>query len=343
MKKSSIRFLKGKKVKKILAAVLAGMLLSAAVIAGIYYKSLKTDYQDETKSAIAMGTVVTSRVYDEFAALRNEKIISIVQQLEELISRNVKDSAVDRLNRGQTVSLGELSFLLASAKSVSEKTGGAFDLTIGNVTSLWDFGGDNERLPEKEEIEEALKTVDYTKVSSENGICSIGKGQNLDLGAVGKGYACDMIKAYLEGTETKGAVVSVGGSILAYGERNKAGDKWKIAIRHPRDEKAFLGTVFLDEGFVSTSGDYEKYFEKDGKRYHHILDARTGYPAESDLISVTIVAENGLLSDALSTACFILGSEEGKALAESCGVGAVFVDRDENISVIGDVDFKKAK
>ena len=108
----------------------------------------------------------------------------------------------------------------------------------------------------------------------------------------------------------------------------------------PANENEFLGVVSLDEGFVSTSGDYERYFEKDGKRYHHILDATTGYPAETDIISVTVVCDSGLVSDALSTACFILGEENSREILSEYNASAVFVDKDMNISTVGEIDFE---
>ena len=165
-------------------------------------------------------------------------------------------------------------------------------------------------------------------------------GVKIDLGAVGKGMACDMLKAYFDMSDMQGAIISVGGSILAWGDHNKAGDKWQIAIAHPRSEGEYLGVLSLDEGFVSTSGDYERYFEENGKRYHHIIDATKGYPAETDLVSVTIVCDSGIISDALSTACFILGEEKSMPLLEKYAASAIFVDKDMNISVVGDIDFE---
>ena len=337
--KKRVLLSKGKK-----AAVIILVIVAAAFAVGcaIYYNISKKDFDSSSKSAIAMGTVVTSRVYGDYSAVRNEDIITIVQQLENLISRNKSDSAVSRINGGRTVKLDELADEINAANAISRDSEGAFDLTIGGVSSLWDIGGESERKPTDSEITKALRTVDYKMIEVKESRVSVAEGQQLDLGAIGKGRACDLVKAYLESNDAPGAVVSVGGSILAYGKRNKAGDKWRIAIKHPRNESGFLGTILLDEGFVSTSGDYEKYFEEDGRRYHHILDARTGYPADSNLISVTIICNNGLLSDALSTACFILGSEKGALLAEKYGAAAIFVDKDENITTIGDVEFEKA-
>ena len=139
----------------------------------------------------------------------------------------------------------------------------------------------------------------------------------------------------------KGAVLSVGGSIGVFGARGKDGDPWRIGVRDPFSDSGQLGVITLQEGFVSTSGDYEKYFEQDGRRYFHILDATTGYPAKSGLKSVSVVCDNGLLSDALSTACFLLGEEASHALLEQYGASAVFVDAEGNISIFGDIDFER--
>lgn len=331
------------KSKKILCCVLCLVIAVAAVSGIIYYRNTKTEYDSSTKNAIAMGTVITAKTYGEYTALSNEEIISAIQKLDDVISWRSDSSVVSALNRDGKVNFSQLTDVVNLCNKVSKDSSGAFDITVGNVSNLWGFGTDNERIPEKSEIEKALKTVDYKMLKVNGTEISCADGQFIDLGSVGKGYACDMIYQYLKASDLKGGVVSVGGSIVACGNRNKAGDKWRIAIKHPRKEQAFLGTIEISEGFVSTSGDYERYFEKDAIRYHHLLDARTGYPANSGLVSVTIVSDNGLLSDALSTACFVLGLEEGTKLAEKYGVSAIFVDSEERITVVGDVSFKEAQ
>ena len=299
-------------------------------------------YEMAEKSFIGMDTVITAKIYgDTGREVHLQPIQNLVIGLEEKISRFKKDSEIFRLNKGEKITDTTVYSTLIPLKKFCEETDGAFDFTVGKLSDLWGIDSDKEEIPSQQEIEKVLKSVDYTKIT-DNGLSVSfdGKGE-VDLGAVGKGIACDMIKTYLETTEVKGAVVSVGGSILAYGDYNKKGEKWSIAIRHPRNENEFLGIIKLAEGFVSTSGDYERYFEKDGIRYHHIFDARTGYPASSGLISVTVVASTGMLSDALSTACFILGAEESKALLEKYSASAVFVDEEMNITTVGEIDFEK--
>lgn len=157
----------------------------------------------------------------------------------------------------------------------------------------------------------------------------------LDLGAVGKGIACDVAQNYLkQQKEVSGAVIAVGGSILLYGSKAD-GSNWKVAVQNPRGQDGEAMGVLSLSGTtnVSTSGDYEKYFMQDGKRYHHILDPSTGYPADSGLISVTVVSDNGLLSDGLSTACFVLGKEKGQKLLESYGAEGIFIDQNKKVTV----------
>ena len=206
------------------------------------------------------------------------------------------------------------------------KEKGSEDLTAGPDRDKAEAG----KYVTEERGEEKAKVSEAAEIRLENQ-CS------LDLGAVGKGIACDEVRRYLDrepaGT-VKGAVVSVGGSILTYGTKPD-GSPWTVAIRDPRaDEGEVMGVISTDRNAViSTSGDYEKYFEEKGKRYHHILDPRTGYPAQSGLMSVTVVSENGLLSDGLSTACFVLGKEKGLKLLEKYEAEGIFIDTDKNVTV----------
>lgn len=163
----------------------------------------------------------------------------------------------------------------------------------------------------------------------------IGDKCTLDLGAVGKGIACDVVQDYLKKQkEVSGAVIAVGGSILLYGSKADGSD-WNVAVQNPRGQDGEAMGVLSLSGTtnVSTSGDYEKYFMQDGKRYHHILDPSTGYPADSGLISVTIVSDSGLLSDGLSTVCFVLGKEKGEKLLETYGAEGVFIDQNKKVTV----------
>lgn len=239
---------------------------------------------------------------------------------------------------------------------VSKDSGGALDVTLGRLSRLWNLdelavlagngemaaadeelgqiegnGGVADRIsiPMAEQIQVALEDCGFDRVQLSDGAISLPAGMQLDLGAVGKGIACDRVREYLRSQpQIVGAVVAVGGSVVTYGQKPD-GSSWKVAIMHPREEGGYLGILSLNgEQCVSTSGDYERYVMVDGERYHHILDPSTGYPARSGLCSVTIVCDSGLLADALSTACFVLGPEQGLALARDYGAEALLVEED---------------
>ena len=328
--------LRRKPFVSVIVLVLASLIVVTYLLLD---RSRRAEYPVETETGIAMGTVVSMKLYDDSTPNLTKQAMALIESLEKEISLRVDGSAVDVLNQTGKCESETVASVVCVCTPISAATDGAFDLTIGKVSALWDFGGENERLPDADEIKEALSTVDYTAVQAQPDSVSCNAGQHLDLGAVGKGLACDLVKSYLLTQSIRGGVISVGGSICAFGTRNRAGEPWRVAIRHPRRDDALLGVISLKEGCVSTSGDYEKYFEQDGKRYFHILDARTGYPAETDLCSVTVVCDNGLLSDALSTACFLFGKEASKPLLEKFDAAAIFVDRDETVSTFGSVDF----
>lgn len=326
-----------KKVIIVVAAVICVALLTA-----LYFWNYNREkrYDCSEKNAVAMGTIVSQKLYGEGSAKHIEKISTLINALDDEISWREESSAVAKINSGEAVKSRQVTDIIEKCLQVTKDSDGVFDITVGGVTRLWNIGEDSQRVPAKKEIDSELQNVGSDKVSINSNTISVQDGTKLDLGAVGKGAACDNVMTYLKASDIKGAVVSVGGSIVAYGKYNKKGDKWRIAIKHPRNENEYLGVISISEGFVSTSGDYERYFEQDGKRYHHIIDATSGYPADSGIISVTVVCDSGILSDALSTACFILGEQKSKSLLEKYNASAIFVDSELNVSVVGDIDFE---
>ena len=326
--------------KKIISTALTVLLLVSAVGLFVFYNQRHERFDGSEKSSIAMGTILTQKVYGDTASKDIENIKAVVDGLDDTISWRKNASDIAKLNSGATIKSAYIRDLVSQCSEVSALSGGVFDITVGGVSQLWSIGEEDERIPADEEIKAELQNVGYGKIRFGEDSLSLSEGVKLDLGAVGKGAACDMVKAYLDMSDAEGAIVSVGGSILAWGNYNKAGDKWQIAVAHPRSEGEYLGILSIDEGFVSTSGDYERYFEKDGKRYHHILDATNGYPAETETISATVICDSGAMADALSTACFILGREKSESILEKYGASAIFVDKDLDISIVGEVDFE---
>lgn len=298
----------------------------------------------------AMGTVIRQSLYvTNGSTAAADEVMELLEALDqETLSWRLETSELWRINEtaGQkeaAVITEEMAAILKSCQEISEKSGGAFDITIGQVARLWSIdtwaAGGEPRLPDEKAVAHAVDRAGYRRLSvNEREVC-LPEGMQLDLGAVGKGIALSHIDSLLQQhEEVTGAVISVGGSILTYGTK-PGGGSWRVGVANPLDTSASIGYLELDGGWcVSTSGDYERYIEIDGKRLHHILNPYTGFPAESGVHSVTILTRDGLLSDALSTACFVLGVEEGLALAEECGVEAVFVDFQGEISMTAQME-----
>jgi thiamine biosynthesis lipoprotein len=255
------------------------------------------------------------------------------------MSANLADAELVRINRKAGVSpvaiSGELLEVLEQAKAYAETSGGVFDPTVGPLVKLWGIGGDEPRLPGEEEIAASLALVDYRDlvIDREAGTAFLRRpGQALDLGAIAKGYAADQAVLAAKEAGLRRAIIDLGGNIFALGERWK-GEAWRIGVQDPRRERgASLGALRVKNKSVVTSGVYERYFEEGGKRYHHILSTKDGYPVENGLLAVTVVADRSIDADALSTAAFALGYEKGRALIEARpGAEAIFVFDDSRV------------
>ena len=297
-------------------------LLAAGMAAGLCACGEK----DERKTVYAMDTVMIFQV----CGRETEPVLSAmerrVKELEDLLSRTRADSEVSALNDAagaETAVSFEVWSLLAKARATAEATSGAFDPTIAPVVSAWGFGGESYRVPEKEELEALLPAVDYSGITlrQEQGtyLTSLRPEQSIDLGGIAKGYASDCMADLLLDENIDHACVSLGGNVLAWGTKTD-GTPWRVGVKDPRDTAALCGVLELENAYAVTSGGYERFFEENGKTYHHIIDPATGCPAQSDLLSVTVVmdwgheklngkAGNGTVCDALSTALFVMGEE----------------------------------
>lgn len=250
---------------------------------------------------------------------------SLCENLERTLSKTLKDSDVYKLNNTEgfvSVSDGTLK-TVERALYYSELSGGKFDITIAPVSALWDFK--NQVIPSKDEISEALQNVDYHSIEIKNGEISSGTKQ-IDLGGIAKGYIADRATEYLKENGAENALVNFGGNICMIGEYN-------IGIQKPFDDSV-IASIALKDKCVVTSGIYERYIESYGKIYHHILDPKTGYGAENELASVTVIGEKALDCDALSTVCMLLGTESGMDIINNTAdTEAVFIDRENNITL----------
>ncbi len=309
-------------------------------------RSVKTEgIRTFSRTDFAMGTVISETVYSSGEDPTQSYVKQLTELEENLISWRTEGSEIDQINAaagtGESVKVSDSTRrYLEDALSLARESGGKLDPTIGKLTRLWNIDGEDtssdHSIPSEAQIQELLQNVDYERISLDGNEVTLPEGTSLDLGAVGKGIGCDEIADLLrKDEEVQGAVIAVGGSILTWGQKADQ-SPWQVAVADPRGEEGtYMGVVSVtdQEKYISTSGDYEKYFEKDGKRYHHILDPDTGYPADSGLISVTVVCDQGLMSDGLSTACFILGKEKGMKLLETCHAEGVFIDSGKNVYV----------
>jgi thiamine biosynthesis lipoprotein len=309
-----------------------------------------------SKEFFALDTIISVSLYAASEEAANEAldgVESLFNGVHERMTRfaegnlaNPGLSQVHRVNAGaggQPVPIDDETFaLISKAIGYCDASGGAFDIGIGAVSDLWDFNGAS-RIPSDAELSEALGKSGYARIElyeAEKAV-SAPSGLTLDLGGVAKGYATQKSAELLKSRGIGHALINAGGNVFALGGKpaSPAEDgapatvPWKIGIKHPRTEGALLAAIQVEDQAVVTSGDYEKYFEAEGARYHHILDPKTGKPA-GECMSVTIVAADSTLADFLSTAAFVLGPEDGMALVESFSDAyAVFVGVDSSVTV----------
>lgn len=263
-------------------------------------------------SFFAMDTYMTFTVYDDDAKAAKAALQQAQEEigaLEALWSVTDEDSDIYALNHsgGQSVTVrDETAGLLSFAVKMAQETDGALEPTLYPVLTAWGFTTEANRIPAAEEIERLLECVGYDRVKVEGSLVTLEDGMMLDLGSVGKGYAGDRAERILIERGISSALLDIGGNIQAVGARPDGSD-WRLGLRSPFGEGLF-GTLQISDRAVVTSGNYERYFiGEDGVRYGHIIDPETGYPVNNGLASVTIIAGDGKLCDALSTSLFVMG------------------------------------
>ncbi|MBZ9636453.1 FAD:protein FMN transferase [Clostridium sp. FP1] len=307
----------------------------------IFLVSCKSNAKPVEKETYMMGTIVQLKVYGKNSEKATELALKRISDIESKMSVNIKSSEITKLNAKAGVSGEKLSkdtySVIEKAVKYSKLTGGSLDVSIEPIVKLWGIGTDKARVPSKSEIEEKLKLVDYKDIilDSKNSTVQLRRtGQAIDLGAIAKGYTADEIKKVLIDNKVNSALINLGGNVFAVGSKPD-GTSWNIGIQNPLDTRGqYLGTISVTDKSMVTSGNYERYFIVDGKRYHHIFDPKTGYPSEAGLISATIVSDNSIDGDALSTSTYILGLSKGIKLIESIkGVEAIFVTSDKKVYV----------
>lgn len=287
-------------------------------------------------------TIVNLRVYDEritpehFAEMKE-----LLDGIDGKMNRLREGSELDRVNqnagRSPTPVSDETYRIVSTALQYAAASGGHFDPTVGPLVELWGIGSESAAVPDQQQLADALQLIDYTSVSLDESSHSISlpqAGMSLDLGAIAKGYAADVLAAYLKEQGFESAIIDLGGNILALGAKPD-GSSWSIGVQDPEQARGqHLGVLKVKDKTIVTSGVYERFFEEQGKVYHHILSPFDGYPVDNDLQSVTIVTEGSMDADAMSTAAFSLGMQEGRKFIERLETAeAIFVTKDREIYV----------
>ena len=250
----------------------------------------------------ALDTVITIKISDN-----NNELLSACSQMindyENIFSKTIPASDIAQFNNSDKVSMSDIE-LIKKSIDIAAKTHGNFNPALGTVTKLW-----HDSIPD--EID--LSHTDYTKINIDgNELIKSDSKLQLDLGGIAKGYICEKVTDYLIAQGVDYGVLSFGGNISVFGDRT-----WEIGIQSPYDTDDIVGNLKIDSGYVSVSGDYQRYFEMGGKRYHHIIDPTTGYPVDNGVNSVVVWCDDGTLADALSTALFVMGADDGMKFHES--------------------------
>lgn len=283
--------------KRIFALLLAAVLLSGCAIG----------QNKEKRTLFCMDTVMDLQLWGKDAGAAAERIEELLKDLEQTWSAADEASVLSQMNRGEGTLTQVQREVLDQAEALSQRTGGAFNPKLYSLTCLWGFPSGEYHVPNQEEISAAMEQVQW------------------DLGAAIKGYAGQQAAELLAGMDVDRGILNLGGNVQIYGEKPD-GESWQIAIQNPRGGEPIGVVSVTGTTSIVTSGDYQRYFEENGVRYHHILDPETGCPADSGLASVTVICRDGMTADALSTALFVMGLEQASRLwRESDDFEAVFI------------------
>ena len=302
--------------------------------------------QKVEKSSLKMDTIMSLTAYGPNASEAIDAAYKRIDEIEQMASSTISTSDISQINDAAGENYvevhPEILKMIKTAVKYSELSDGAFDITVNPLIKLWGIGTEDERIPSDSEIESALPSVGYNNISineQDSSIKLMKKGMSIDLGGIAKGFAADEVVKILKDYGIKSAIISLGGSTI-YTIGNKTnGGLWSVAVKNPRntEDEPYLGVIKMPEKALSTSGDYERYFIKDGKRYCHILNPFTGYPADSGVMSDTIaidgdVADCNMLADICTKIVFVNGIEKGFKIIDSIsGVACMAVTTDYQV------------
>lgn len=342
--------MKSQKKLHAIGGKLVGILLVLGIVLWIVIAAKGKNENPISSTEFKLNTAVTINIYDSQDERILNKAMELCDRYEQMFSRTLPDSEISKLNNGM-LKLTERGYrleketfeLIKKGIKYSEISDGAFDITIEPVSSLWDFTSENKQIPEQSVLSDRLQSVGYGNVvltenenREEHFVQFQKEGMGIELGAIAKGYIADRIKEYLLDQGVESALIDLGGNVLCVGNRPD-GQPFRIGVQKPfKERNETVAVVEVSDRSVVSSGIYERYFEKDGKLYHHILDPRTGYPYENDLLSVTIFSDASVDGDGVSTTCYALGLEKGMELVDGMDdVQALFITKD------GELHFSK--
>ena len=281
--------------------------------------------EPESATFFAMDTAMDFTVYGDAALL--DEAETLIGSLEEQVSVTDEHSDIYAIDLTGSGSLsGNAAELMAQALELCRRTGGALDISVYPIVRAWGFTTGSYQVPDEETIQSLLPLVDYTQIQYDaaTGVVTLPEGMEIDLGSVAKGYAGQLAAQMLREHGVQSALLNLGGNVQTVGTKPD-GSPWQIGIKDPQGEDAMM-VLSVEDQAVVTSGGYERYFEQDGQTYWHIMDPSTGHPADSGLLSVTIVGKQGIICDGLSTSLFVMGLEKAADLwAQSGDFEAVFV------------------
>lgn len=322
--------------KKHLKIFVAAFVISAIAFL-ILIPYVKNRKNQISYDRVLMGTIVEITLKKDDPETANAAFKEI-EKLEKSLSLYREDSDVSKINqnagKGAVKVSSEVIDVVEAAIKIAKLSNSAFDPTIGSF-KVWDFSKESVQVPSKKEIQEKLSLVDYKAITLDKEKSLVGlkkKGMRLDLGGVAKGYIVGKAMDALKKNGMEWAIIRAGGDMMIY-DKNNSNEPFTIGIQHPRIKDRLIGKLKVRNGAIATSGDYERFFIKNGVRYHHIIDPKTGFPANKTQ-SVTIVSTDPTLADALSTAIFVMGPEKGMELVKkSAGVEAVIVGANAHVDI----------
>ena len=321
--------MKGKKTIPLIT--IAALLVLSAGAFMMFLKGYKSDDPRE-KTVFAMDTACTVKVWGTDPDKICDEVCDEITRLGETFDSHSTTSELSKLNANGSAELSaDAKALIEQSLALTKKHPEA-DISLGALIKLWDITGDSPKIPSEEQLNIAMQTCGYENITLDGSRCTLGKGAQLDVGAVAKGYALDKAKQLLDEKQAECAVISMGSSSLMYGAKPD-GEEFSVGVKDPDDKDNLLLKFSCGECFVSTSGGYERFFVADGKKYIHIFDKTTGRPAETDLASVTVICAGGLKSDQLSTSIFIGRTKKlGEYFADS-SIQIIAVDTNGDIHV----------